>query len=350
MRKPANLRKPAKPLRRFQAAETKGRKAKPANLRRKHRGLPLESSATTPKARRLLRLYEDDLHVRFATRTVETYAAHVLSLLEWLGERGVQLHETRTADLEQYQASLLAWRQEDGRAYASETLSCRLRAVKNLFRFLYRHGYTLGDPAAPLPLPRRDQRLPRAVLTRDEVARALATPRGDEPRTLRDRAVMETLYGTGIRVSELINLQLDDVDTDERVLRVVLGKGGKDRNLPLTATAAEAIDAYLLRARPQMARQMSGSVLFLGGYGRKLTRGTVSAMLVRCGKDAKLRKRLTAHVFRHSFATHLLQGHADIRHIQVMLGHKCLSSTERYTRVTVGDLRKVIERAHPRGR
>lgn len=302
------------------------------------------------KTSRLLRLWTDEMHVRYSPRTVETYLSHVRSFVLWLLSRGVELGEARAQDLEAYHASLMELRKDDEKPYASETQCGRLRAVKTLYRFLYRRSYVLSDPAAALEMPRREQRLPRVILTTEEVARILLGPRGTSPRDLRDRAILETLYGTGIRVSELINLTTEDVDTDERVLRVVRGKGGKDRNLPLTSAAAEAIEAYLVKGRALLLRHIPLEALFVGGYGRKLQRGTVSVIVRGWARKARVRKPVTAHVFRHSFATHLLRGRADIRHIQALLGHKCLSSTERYTRVEVSDLRKVLERAHPRGR
>jgi len=189
------------------------------------------------------------------------------------------------------------------------------------------------------------------ILTREEVTKILrAAAHARSPLGLRDRAILETFYATGIRVSELAQLTPYDVDTHERTLLVRLGKGSKDRNVPLTRAAAAAIDAYVLEGRPKLTRPRGPGFLFLASRGGYLHRGEASRIVQAWTKRAKVKKNVTCHTFRHSIATHLLKGGADIRHIQVFLGHSSLSSTERYTRVEVQDLRKVIERAHPRGR
>jgi site-specific recombinase XerD len=177
---------------------------------------------------------------------------------------------------------------------------------------------------------------------------------------LRDRAMLETLYGTGIRVSELIHLKPADVDTEERVLRVIAGKGRKDRNLPLTQPAAKAIEAYLVHGRPALlglrggakARPRAGSPWLFVGRRRApmLDRSAMVKLVKHWAKKARVRKNVSCHTFRHSIATHLLRARADIRHIQALLGHADLSTTERYTHVVISDLKRVVERAHPRGR
>ena len=140
------------------------------------------------------------------------------------------------------------------------------------------------------------------------------------------------------------------MDTDERVLRVVMGKGGKDRYVPLTRSAAAAIETYLLKARPYFVRSRKSQYLFLNDHYGRYYRHRLAELVNRHAKKAKIKKRVTCHTLRHSFATHLLKGRADIRHIQALLGHATLAATERYTRVEVSDLKKVLERSHPRGR
>lgn len=188
------------------------------------------------------------------------------------------------------------------------------------------------------------------ILTTREAKRVIEAPDTRTPEGLRDRAILETLYATGIRVSELGNLTPYDVDTEERVLKVVLGKGRKDRNVPLTRAAAEAIEAYLLKARPQLQGPRKVRFLFLQARGGKLDRATTARIVACRTSDAGVKKHVTPHTFRHTVATHLLKGRADIRHIQALLGHASLATTQRYTRVEVSDLRRVVERAHPRGR
>lgn len=302
------------------------------------------------KTASLLARYQEDLRVRYSGRTAGAYYADALVFLGWLERKGIEIGSARTLDLQAYQGDLYAARKKDGRAYTVGAQANRLKAVKSFYRFLYRRGYVVQDPSAALEMPRQDFRLPRVILTPGEARRIVEAPKGKAPRALRDRAMLEVLYGTGIRASELIYLGLNHVDTEERLLRVVRGKGSKDRNVPLTRAAAAAIERYLTLGRPRLVARRRHPHLFLADRGGMLTRSRLSNIVGRWAKEARVKKRVTCHTFRHSVATHLLRGRADIRHIQVLLGHKCLSTTERYTRVEVQDLKRVIERAHPRGR
>jgi site-specific recombinase XerD len=303
------------------------------------------------RARKLLDLFSKDLALRFRERTVPEYSASANRFVEWLRRRGLEITQARTDDVLAYQNELYAARQENGKPYAVGTQASFLLAVKCLYRFLYRGNYMLHDPAAAVSLPRREKRLPRLVLKRPEVMRVLArVARARSPRELRDRAILETLYATGIRVTELARLTPYDVDTEDRTLRVLVGKGGKDRHVPLTRPAAAAIETYLINGRPQMLDGRRCPYLFVANRGGYLHRALVSLIVREWSEKAGLRKRVTTHTFRHSVATHLLKGGADIRQIQVLLGHESLATTERYTRVELTDLKKVIRDAHPRGR
>ncbi len=301
-------------------------------------------------AARLLKLYEDHLALRHAARTVPAYLADIRVFLAWLDEHGVTLPDVRTQDLLAYQTDLYAARKKDGKPYSSSFQVNRLSAMKSFFRFLYRRGFMLHDPAAAVDYPRAEVRLPRGILTRQEARKLVEAPDRKSHASLRDRAVLETLYATGIRVSELTHLTLQDVDTEERVLRVVSGKGGKDRNVPLTRAAASAIDTYLFDARPKLRGARHSALLFLAPRGGAMHTATVNDVVHRWAKAARIKRPVTCHTFRHSVATHLLKGGADIRHIQALLGHASLQATETYTRVEVSDLMEVIRRAHPRGK
>lgn len=304
----------------------------------------------TAQAKRLLGLYEDSLAVRYAPRTVPHYLAQIQPFLGWLDEKGLGLTDARPRDLLAYQTHLYAFRREDGRPYSAAYQANRLVVLKHLYRFLYRSGALVYDPAADLELPRLEKRLPRVVLTTQEAKKIIETPDGKTPQGLRDRAILETLYATGIRVSELANLTLYDVDTEERVVRIVLGKGRKDRNVPLTRAAAKAIERYLAKARPKLVGDTKTRLVFLQDRGGRLDRATTARIVRARATEAGIKKHVTPHTFRHTVATHLLKGRADIRHIQALLGHASLATTQRYTRVEVSDLRQVVERAHPRGR
>lgn len=302
------------------------------------------------KVRRLLVLYAEDLSLRFSEHTVRGYRRGVGSFLAWLDGRGVALASVRTADILAHQGDLLAMRKKDGRPYSIGFQQNRVSALKSFFRFLVRRGYLLSDPAAAVEMPRAESRLPRVILTKDEAKRIIEAVKGKTPRELRDRAILETLYATGVRASELIALTPYDVDTEERSLRVVLGKGRKGRVVPLTTAAAKTIDAYLAFGRGKLLREKKAPRLFLSDTGLEHRDSTLNTMIQGYAKKARVKKRVTCHTFRHSVATHLLKGRADIRHIQVLLGHRSLQSTERYTRVEISDLQEVVRRAHPRGR
>jgi len=302
------------------------------------------------KLRRLLALFEEQLYLRYSEGSVRGYLSHTRHFLEWLEENAVELPSVKPDDLLAHQSALLARRKRDGRAYSVGFLQNRLSALKSFFRFLVKRGYLLLDPAAGLEMPRAERRLPRVILTRDEARRILEAARGDSPQELRDRAVLETFYATGIRVSELRGLTPFDVDTEERSLRVGRGKGGRGRAVPLTRAAARAIDAYVAFGRPQLAGAGPTGALFLSDRGLAAQGPTLNLMIRRYAERARVKKHVTCHTFRHSVATHLLRGRADIRHIQAFLGHSSLQTTQRYTRVEISDLKEVVRRAHPRGR
>jgi integrase/recombinase XerD len=299
---------------------------------------------------RLLKRFEEEALVRYAPRTAAGYLRQVERLLDWLHGRGCDLTQVRTDDLLAYQTSLYAQRKKDGRPFASGSHKNAVMALKSFFHFLYRRGYVLSDPAAAVEYPRIERRLPRVILTRNEALRIIEAANEKTSVGLRDRAILETFYATGIRVSELANLTPDDVDTEERILRVILGKGRKDRNVPLTRAAAEAIERYLVKARAQLVGGKNARFLFLANRGGWMDPSTLNRIVQTWAKKARVKKRVTCHTFRHSVATHLLRGRADIRHIQALLGHASLQTTERYTHVEISDLQDVIRRAHPRGR
>jgi integrase/recombinase XerD len=302
------------------------------------------------KTSHLLQLYEEDLRLRYAAGTVKQYLGSVRLLLAWLDERGIDLAAARTDDLVAFQSDLYARRRADGKPHTTGYHVNRVKAIKSFFRFLYRRSFLVHDPAAAVEYPRMEKRLPRNILTRQEAKRIIETANEKTPLGLRDRALLEILYGTGIRYGECANLALDDVDVEDGLLRIVQGKGRKDRNVPLTTAAARSIEAYLLKGRPRLAGRNAKRFLFLTCRGRRLTNGFMNYLLQQYASKAGIRKRVTCHTFRHSVATHLLKGRADIRHIQALLGHACLSSTQLYTHVAIADLKNVLRRAHPRGR
>lgn len=294
--------------------------------------------------------YGDHLAVRYVPKSVQGYLTLVRQHLAWLRERGVAIAEVTSQDLLAYQGELLGLRKRDGKAYSTAHQMRQVTVLKSLYGFLHRRGFLLTNPAGSLEYPHVEERLPRSVLSREEARRLVTAPGSERPLELRDRAILETLYATGIRAGELASLKTDDVDTEERLLRVVLGKGRKDRNVPLTHAAAEAIEAYLVQARPRIQGARRAPLLFLALRGGRMHDDTLNAVIGAWAKKAGIEKHVTCHTLRHTAATHLLKGGADIRHIQKLLGHASLQTTERYTRVEVSDLKEVLRRAHPRGR
>ena len=315
----------------------------------------------SPKDERLVQLFADDAAVRYGERTVPEYVAHVRAFLAWAEANGLTLVGMKRDDVAAYQSTLFALRRKDGKPYSGGFQANRFSALKSFFGFLTRRQLLLHDPMAGLERPRLETRLPRTILTPSEARRIIEAPGTKTTLALRDRAILEALYATGIRASELIQLSPFDVDTEERTLRVVRGKGGKDRNVPLTPPAAAAIESYLASGRPQLlaATKKTGAGvypakaskrLFVSPRGGVLYRATLDKIICRWTRQAGIKKRVTAHTFRHSVATHLLKHGADIRHIQALLGHESLTTTERYTHVEISDLQAVVRRAHPRGR
>jgi integrase/recombinase XerD len=224
-------------------------------------------------------------------------------------------------------------------------------AVRGLHRFALREGLTAHDPGAEIRPPSLPRRLPKAIDV-DQVERLLAAVAGDGPRPLRDRALLEVLYGTGARISEAVGLAVDDLDTDVLTLR---GKGGRTRLVPIGGYARDALDAYLVRGRPALAAAGNGSpAVFLNTRGTPLSRQSAWTILHRAASLAGLPvdgpHAVSPHTLRHSFATHLLDGGADIRVVQELLGHASVTTTQVYTLVTVDRLREVYATSHPRAR
>jgi integrase/recombinase XerD len=302
------------------------------------------------KTAALFRQYEEHLFVRYAAKTAKDYLAVLRRYLEWLDARALAFENVTSADVVAYQIDLAAARRPDGRPYSADHQMQHVTVLRSLYGFLVKRGFLLQNPTGLLEYPKIESRLPRGILSKQEVLRLLEAPDTRSALGLRDRAILETLYATAIRAGELANLKTDDVDTEERLLRVVLGKGRKDRNVPLTGAAASAIEEYLLRGRPRMRGARTSPLLFLAQRGGRLGNDALNDLVQVWAEHAGIEKHVTCHTFRHSTATHLLKGGADIRHIQKLLGHSSLSSTERYTRVEISDLKEVIRRAHPRGR
>lgn len=253
-----------------------------------------------------------------------------------------------------YVDQLKAARDDDGRPrYAPSSIARALVAVRSFHRFCLEEGLVDGDPSEEVGAPRVPQGIPKA-LTEEEVEALLGAVIGDGPRALRDRAILETLYATGVRISELVGLDRRDLDFDGALLRV-LGKGDKERVVPIGRSARAALEDYLARGRPELERpvtrtRVAGDPVLLNARGGRLTRQGCWKIVTTAGGRVGLAGRLSPHVLRHSCATHMLEHGADIRVVQELLGHASLSTTQVYTKVSPERLRAVYELAHPRAR
>ena len=298
------------------------------------------------------RRYLDHLTVErgLADNTLSAYRRDLDRYLAFLASRGVaRLEDVQPATIRAFIASVSASTHgPDGDPYRATTVSRMLSAVRTFHRFSVREGLTGDDPTAGVVRPRLPRALPHP-LTVQEVAAIVEAPRTEEPAGLRDRAILELLYGAGLRVSELTGLDVDDLDLDEGAVRV-LGKGSKEREVPIGRMARDAIDAYLTRARPMLASARSRAALFLNARGGRLTRQSCARLLDTHARAAGIRRRVTPHDLRHSFATHLLEGGADVRVVQELLGHASVATTQIYTLVTNEHLRTAYYTAHPRAR
>ncbi len=276
---------------------------------------------------------------RLAPRTVEAYRRDLAHLADWLGRSPA---DASADDLAAYVARLRA----DG--LAATTVARRLAAVRSFFRHQVLLGARPDNPAASVELPRRRRTLPR-TLSPAEVERLLDAAAGTTPRAMRDRAIAELLYGAGLRVSEAVSLDRQSVDLENRLVRCV-GKGSKERVVPIGREAADALRRYLARGRPHLDRRHRPE-LFLNAHGGGLTRAGVFLILRGLAAKAGLEpERIHPHLLRHSFATHLLEGGADLRAVQEMLGHADLATTELYTHVSDRRRRELYFQAHPHAR
>ncbi len=281
-----------------------------------------------------------------AELTVKSYREDLTSLLEYLAEEDGSLPtpaRVSTTDLRGYVAAL----HEAG--YARTSIARRLASLRSFFRFAQREGLVEHNPAKPLRNPRRQRKLPH-FLTTTEIQQLLSAPAKTSVAGLRDRAILETIYSAGLRVSELVGLNLGDLDLIEGVVRV-RGKGRRERLAPLGRYAVRALNAYLRRREPAADLPPGRDApVFLNRFGKRLTSRSVARMLEKYLRQTGLDDRTSPHTLRHSFATHLLDGGADIRSVQELLGHKSLVTTQIYTHLSTAGLRKAYDAAHPRAR
>ena len=276
-----------------------------------------------------------------SARTLDAYTRDIGKLMEYLGQRGVASAAAATpTHLREFVYHL-----KDSGLQPTSIRRC-ISAVRTYYGFLVGEGLVTADPSERIELPRAWRRLP-GVLSRPELEALLDAPQLDERMYWRDKAMLEFAYASGVRVSELTSLKLRDLSMQEG-LATVFGKGSKERVVPVGRAAVHAVEVYLRELRPAIAGSESDGRLFLNAQGRPLTRMGVWKILRKHVKAAGLRKRVTPHTLRHSFATHLLEGGADLAAVQEMLGHADIATTQIYTHVDREYLKDVHKRYHPR--
>jgi integrase/recombinase XerD len=284
----------------------------------------------------------------YSARTIVNRRNYLRYFVQWCEDRGL----TQPADitpplLERYQRALFYYRQRNGRPLSFRSQHTRLTSVRAFFKWLAKQRYLLYNPAAELELPKLETRLPKHVLTEAEAENILALPDLRTPLGLRDRAILEVLYSTGIRRMEVIGLHLYDVDAQRGTLMIRLGKGRKDRMVPIGERAVGWIDAYLRQSRPHLVREPDDGVLFLTVGGTALTGNRLSEVVRNYIAEADIGKTGSCHLFRHTVATLMLEHGADIRFIQQLLGHAKLDTTQIYTQVSIRQLKAIHTATHP---
>ena len=283
------------------------------------------------------------------SKTLQDHSKRVLPrLFTHLREHGVRdVRAATEAHLTSFARTLAKTNSARGKPPALQTQNSYIAIVRRFFSYLERGGAILRDPARELPFHRLDV-LPRQVLSEKDAEVLMDAPPVTSNVGLRDRAILETLYGTAIRLSECARLDLQDLDLVQGELLVRNGKGGRDRVVPVPARAAKALGIYLADARPAMVRDPREQALFLQRYGTRLSTVMIGLLVGAYGRDVGV--KLSPHALRHACATHVLKHGADIRHVQRLLGHRDITTTARYTGVSIEDLREVLEKAHPRER
>ncbi len=276
-----------------------------------------------------------------AKNTLESYERDLKGFLSYLQKEAVGgVEEIKRSHILGYMAHLRS------KGLAASTVSRSLASIRSFFHFLLKERYVQENPANDMESPKQEKKLPK-VLSMSEIDFLLNQPDESKTSGIRDKAMLELLYATGIRVTELIDLCLNDVNTESGYIRC-LGKGSKERIVPIGTLAIQKVKDYIGKGRPKMVKELNEQALFVNQHGHRLTRQGFWKILKKYGRQAGINKEITPHTLRHSFATHLLENGADLRSVQEMLGHADISTTQIYTQVSKRKLRDVYERSHPR--
>ena len=308
---------------------------------------PQAAPATPLEA--LMREHLRSLEVRnYSEYTVRGRAGHIQFFLEWLKERGItEPVEVTRPVLERYQRHLFYSRKKNGEPLSFSSQHARLVPLRVWFRWMTRQNHILHNPASEIDLPRLGRSLPKVILSAQEVEQIMTLCDVEEPIGLRDRTIMEVLYSTGLRRMEMIALKLYDLEFDRRLILVRQGKGNKDRYVPIGERAAAWLEKYIREARPQLAIEPDDMTVFLTAQGEPFSRDHLTFVVRGRIEAAKLGKGGACHLFRHTMATLMHENGADIRHIQALLGHEDIRTTQIYTQVAIRTLQQVHAATHP---
>lgn len=298
----------------------------------------------------LISRFVGDLQIRnYSPRTVQEYGLCLGVFRRFLEQRTItDIQTVTTATLTEFQRWLYYQPTRQGNARGVGDQNRTLAAVKSFFRFLKNEGVVVRDVAEAVEYAREPQTLPRNVLTPQEAKRILDTVDITTILGYRDRTILEIFYATGLRRSELCQLQIQDADLEEGLLRINGGKGAKDRVVPLGRIACQFIETYVKGVRSMLLKAGATDRLFLSHRGKPLDPDSVRKLVLKHAKLAGVKKHMTCHVWRHTCATHLLKNRANLRHVQDLLGHRSLATTERYLRLTIADLKEAHRKFHPR--
>ena len=287
----------------------------------------------------------------YSARTVENRRMYLGYFIGWAEERGIgRPSEVTKPILERYQRYLYHYRKKDGHPMSFQSQHCRLVPVRAFFRWLAKANHILYNPASELELPRAEHRLPKHVLTQSEAEQVLSQPDVETELGVRDRAILETLYSTGMRRVEVLRLKLFDLDVERGTVMVRQGKGRKDRMIPIGERAVGWIEKYLVEVRPGIMVEPDEGFLFLTEQGEAFTPNRLTQLVRGYVNAADTGKRGSCHLFRHTMATLMLEHGADIRFIQAMLGHVSLETTQIYTQVSIRKLKEIHSMTHPGAR
>lgn len=301
------------------------------------------------KIRELIPGYLDELKIRNLSVLTSKRVCHDLNrLVTFLeSEKITDLDELTADSLRLYQEELTYRLTDKGKPLSARTRASYLGTVRGFTEYLYKQDYLTADLGKSIILPKQPRQLPKLILEPGEIKKIFAAADMQSNKGYRNRIILEVLYDTGVRAAEMANIKTADLDLTQGYLTVRYGKGAKDRVVPVSTRVCVLLQTYLLMIRPELTRGKDPSYLVLNRWGDKMTPTAVWAVVKRCTELSGIKKNVSTHTFRHSCATHMLRNGAPIRHIQELLGHESLESTQIYTKVTINDLKKIHAKYHP---